>query len=881
MLIMMKSRYKQFFALLASILFSIIMPAQEIPVLPSDPSVVKGSLPNGMSYYLVPYSAYKGIADFTLVQKAGTYVSDDTTGIAKRIAREALAYDPRLSGTTPQGFMASHGARPGINGFVEVREDATIYSFEGVRLSDRKDVLDSALLVLMDMTERVFRSEDEFLRKWYAPADQAIVVVGDINAAGVTEKLKMLSLMTPGMSSSKRRSYEWKNQERPFVERGGARGNGVSEVSLSWRSARPSKEYMNTVQPAMFDISMHVLGDIACNRLGKELNREGIPYADIAYDYVNASQTPEHESFSIKAYVSDKDIDRTMEIMTGVMASLDGAGASVNEYRVSRSGFLDRLHEFLTAPLYDLSKYSDRCVSAFLYNFSLASPKERLEFHQSRNLHDTTSLRLFNDIASALLDGSANIIIGCPSEMSRDMLLARTDSIWTADFASSVVRSAAPNLKDTVSFPGAVPKCKLKSTMKDHLSGGSVWTFANGFKVVYKKMPSSGRIYYNMALNGGFGGIGNLSAGEGAFISDYLDQCYVAGLKGSDFKNILMTEGVTMNVKVNLSNTMISGHAPNGKASLLMRSLLALANDRRPDPESFSYYMECQDMLLKHNEGTSLARMTAIDSIMCPGYIYSTYKSPGKLTEALAGKAEEFYSKQFEKMNDGVLVLVGDINEESLKKTLSGYVGGFRTKEVAFRRPVVKYQPVSGWSTYTADGIGNTIDVVMSARMPLTSANYAASVIAALIMEQKISETAAEEGMSTMVSCNFKIYPEERFNIIVSACKASEDGFAEGMAEKTPIEALAALRARLTGLKDVEIPAARLAACKAYLKNIMSLDMKHPDYWTDAIALRYLDGKDLTTGYAAKIDAVTADDVKAVFGLLEEGSKVEYIIMGQ
>ena len=62
----------------------------------------------------------------------------------------------------------------------------------------------------------------------------------------------------------------------------------------------------------------------------------------------------------------------------------------------------------------------------------------------------------------------------------------------------------------------------------------------------------------------------------------------------------------------------------------------------------------------------------------------------------LADKVEGFLDDMSSRMNDGVLVLVGDMDEERLKKLLSEYAGGFRTQDVAFRRPVVRYQPVSG-----------------------------------------------------------------------------------------------------------------------------------------------------------------------------------------
>lgn len=865
---MMKTIYKQLFTFVAALLLSISVPAQNLPVLPADPAVKQGVLPNGMKYYLSSNSSSKGIADFALVQKTGLYTASDTAASeVVDLARLALDQVPRLEGSTPQKFMTSHGAAAGKGGFAEITDDATVFRFPGVRLSDGKSVLDSALLVVMDMTERVSWSDDEFFRKWYAPSDQAIIVCGDIDVNSTAEKLKMLSYMTPKRTSEPRKEHVWTSIDEPVFEVSDMQRDGLAAVSMTWRSARQPRNLINTVQTATFGMTMDILGEIASNRIRKVLRDRGMPMADVACAYLPAYKTPYDETFTVSVYVDRDDADEALLSVAEVMASLDGAGASANEFRAARKKFIDGLHESSAFPVRQNAEYVDRCISAFLYDSSLASDSEILKYHRSRNLPDTTGTRLFNDIVAALLDGSKDLVVGCPDTVDPSSISPRLDSVWTVNESSAVVRSAAANLRDTVSFPGIGPKIKVKSTRKDHLSGGTIWTFSNGFKVVYRNMPSSDRIYYTLALNGGYGTIADLSEGEGAFLSDYPDLCFIAGLKAADFKSILASEGMTMDTQVTLSNTLINGYAPEEKIRLLLKSLLSLASYRRPDEAAFNYYMECNDLVLKHQEGSFVSRMTAIDSVMCPGYAYSAYKSPGKLTPAFAAKAERFFSEQFGKMNDGVLVIVGDIDQEALKKALLEYVGAFSTSASAYRRPVVKYQPVSGWSTYTVEGVGNSVDVAMSARMPLTAGNYASAAVAAKMLEQRVVERMSDAGINVEVLQNCRIYPEERVNMTISIADAVNS-----------IDALSMLRSVLSGMSSAAIDEGKLAACKAALKNEVSLEMKSPLYWTNAIALRYLDGKDITTGYAGHIDAVKAADVKNVLELLENGSKVEYVI---
>lgn len=170
-------------------------------------------------------------------------------------------------------------------------------------------------------------------------------------------------------------------------------------------------------------------------------------------------------------------------------------------------------------------------------------------------------LRLFNGISSALLGGKGNLTVKADG-MAEDELKHVFDSAWHSVLHHDWRKVYSPDPADTVSLPGIGPKVKIKSIKKEHTSGGEIWTFTNGFRVIYKKMPSNGDMYYMMAMNGGYGGVDGLGRGEGAFMSDYPQLCYISGLKGRDFKKLLRSLDMTMDTRVNPTNTMVSGKVP-------------------------------------------------------------------------------------------------------------------------------------------------------------------------------------------------------------------------------------------------------------------------------------------------------------------------------
>ena len=859
------------------LLSSVMMMAQNLPVLTPDKAVKTGTLPNGTSYYIVSNPTVKGLADFALVQKTGVAnIDDSSSSQAVSAARSALSVLPRTAGRSVQNFFASHGATPGKDGFVKVTDNATQFHFHDVIIS-KPEVLDSALLVLMDMADRVSRDDDVFIRKWYAPADQAIVVAGDVDAASVAEKMKMMSYMTPSAPSAPRKEYVWEQKDSASYVRMPQVHDGIATFTAVWNLSRTPRAYMNTVQPAIYDLFLTELGMVVEEYVKTGFRQYRIPYAEVKCGHVTSVQSSGDESFSVTVSVAEGDFPYAVGVVAEVMGRVDFGHTDIGDLARMKRTCLDQMKLQVLKPMFNNSEYVDRCAASFLHNGSLATQKAKVDFLAGRVLADTTELRLFNNISSAILDPEKNLTVSYSAALPEEQVRKAFSSSWAfaKDFKDESERFKASDIE-----PMELEKPKYKIVEKtDPMSKGLEWTFPTGFKVIYKRVPAGGKMYFNLALNSGYSAIDNLAKGEGGYVSDYFMLTKIDGVPAEDFKRAIAAEGMNLDVYTGLNTTMISGSADEDDLEFMMNSLILALYERRKDDDAVKYYESCEPLRNALRMGGADEMAMKVNDIMCPDYKYVSYKMSENLSPQLADKAMKFYDTILKKTNDGVLILVGDLEPSVLKKKISPYVDCFETSDVAFRKPLVRYQPASGWSTYTVEGDRKSIDIAMSIPLALTADNFMAAEIASMVLNKNLSKALTGTGMFLALTHECRVYPNERLNIHLSLNEVSEDGFSTETVNSGTMDALAVVRNVLSGADGMEVSSEDVEVFKLRLKAAIEQEMKNPYYWMNVISRRHLAGKDFTTNYQARIKTVTADKVKSILSMLDEGSKVEYIVI--
>lgn len=707
---MVKKGLNKVSALVSGLLISIIVPAQELPLLPSDPAVKTEVFPDGMTCYVAANPYVKGFADYAVVRGS----------------------------------------------------DAEVVFREKNVLTVNPIQVDSMLLSLISA-----------VADSGTPADYAVIACGDLDAPEVLKKLKYMSLMVPAGAIPEKLKCESGQQGMVTFRECTDTLSGLSAIIAEWTSPRTPGHLMNTVQKAVYDKAAFELGHIACDRVRNRLKRLNIAAPEVSMNHNGSLDGPGDEVFTLKVVTDPQYAPVVIDVVRETLGGIDMHGAYASELRLAEDAYLSELS--MLAEDRSNAAYVDRCISSYIYGSSLISPEGLIAFHRSKDISDALRVSVFSGISSALID------------------------IEPGDYPEPADRYA--DLSDTLSLPGMSDRTLLRGFRKDPVSGGTVWTYANGFKVVYKKMPTAGKIHYSLAVNGGYGTLEGVEP-EG-YLSRYLDGCHISGMKPEYFRNMLQLAGMTMDATLNFSNIIVRGEVEDHNVDLMMKALLAIANRRSADDP---------------------------------------------LIDEMASRT-----------NDGVLVIVSDMEESRLRRQLSSYVGGFRTNEKTLRNMRVSGVGIDDFrmSCHPDDALV----AENSVRLPLTLENCAAADIAAVVLEYELVRMLAPLGLSADVSHTLRIYPEDRYNVLMEIRR--EDG------GKIDAELMLAVRSVLKDVAEKEVSPELLSAAKAYAKNAKALAREHPSYWLHAIALRYLDGKDFTTGYEAKADAVTAAKVASLLSLLE------------
>lgn len=831
---------------------------QKIAKIEPDPAVTMGVVPNGLTWYVAANPSLKGVADFALVQLRGA--GEEMT------ERELSPF--------VQEYFARLGVVPDEGGFIKEDDHAVVYRFNNVNLLQSPSVMDSTLFVMMGIVDMAQQSEDSTLKSGCPASSQAVIVSGDVDPKQVSEKLKMLSYMVQRGEAVRREEYVWKECDTTTVSLEPSSRTSLAEISVSWRLQTTPKEYRNTVQPIVFEQYMTQLGMVAEDRIEESFRKSGVPVADVSCAYHDGVGTLGDADFSIAVSVRPDDLSKAVTTVSQVMASLNADGASVKEVRNATKRYFNLLAARDLRTENRNSDYVDRCVSSFIYDAPLTTVKDILAFLQSKSLPDSTIVKIFRSIASAATDPGCNLVLSARTDdgkMTADSLKMLFESAWVGARTASC-RDSIPVIPHLESASG---KVKVKSQRKEYLSGGTLWTLGNGMRVIVKQLPTEGVVYYSLALNGGYGNIPDLCAGEGACVSDYMRYCTVGGVDSRTFLDMAMQRGILMDLDIDVSKTVISGKVFDDRLDYMFRMLLTMLNGSHVNEEKLAYYLACGPLRSEYRKNTLMDRVRVVDSLMCPGNRYTAYPEYGHVSGDLGRKVEEFFRHQSQKVNDGVLILVGDVDEKLLKEAIQKYAGGFGTAEKAFSRPVINCQPLAGGISYKSEGEKNIVDVAMSAPLALTADNYYVSTLASMVLRRYLAQTVTGNGMTLRLKHRFEKYPQERLGFLISLSETSSE---PGEACEDPAESLAQVRQILSELQSLEISDAELSSYKTRLKKGLVLKKSDPEYWTRILTFRYLDGKDLMTGAEAKIDAVTKDDIRKVLALLGDGSRVEYII---
>ncbi len=259
---------KKLYALLSLALLSLAAAAQGLP---QDPTVRKGKLKNGMTYYIRHNAKEAGLADFYIAQRVGSILEEPRQrGLAHFLEHMAFNGTKNFPGKGKRlgivPWCESIGVKFGANLNAYTSVDQTVYHIGSAPLK-REGIIDSCLLVLHDWSHYLLLEDKEidkergviheewrtrragravqrlmeqamptvykgtkyedcmpigsmdvvdhfayqdlrdYYKKWYRPDLQAVIVVGDIDVDKMERKIKKLFSPIPMPKNAAQRIY--------------------------------------------------------------------------------------------------------------------------------------------------------------------------------------------------------------------------------------------------------------------------------------------------------------------------------------------------------------------------------------------------------------------------------------------------------------------------------------------------------------------------------------------------------------------------------------------------------------------------------------------------------------------------------------------------
>ena len=705
--------------------------------IPADPKIKIGKLDNGLTYYIRQNKKPEKKVELRLVVNTGSIMEDDDQqGLAHMAEHMAFNGTKNFKKNDIVSYLQSIGVGFGNDLNAYTSFDETVYMLPIP--TDKPGNLDKGFQILEDWAHQVSYETDDiegernvileesrlgkgaddrmfrkiypklfagskygdrlpigvdsiiktfnpdvirrYYKEWYRPNLMAVLVVGDVEPAAAEAMIKKHFAGLTNPANARARSYSdvppYKSSEAMIVTDKEATTYSVS-LTYSAKKSAPS----TTLGGYKNDIVKNIFSSLMNQRLRELTQKENPPYLGANVDF--GSYGRGYEQFSINVYNGTNDAQKAL-------------AAAVEEVeRVKRFGFtqneLDRAKKNVMAGIeraYNEREKteSESYVGEYIRNFLEQEPipgiAKELEYH--KQLVPSITLAEVNAIGKELDNNDSHFLatltgpdpapgVKLPGEQA--LLATATAASNNKDIKPYEEKVIASNLLEKAPKGGKV----IKETVDAKL-GTKTWTLSNGTTVTIKKTDfKNDQILLGARRPGGTGNYGLADKFNVQYATAVVGAMGVGTFSPTDLQKALA--GKVASASPNMTGTTdgFSGSSSVKDVETMLQLLYLRATSPRIDTSLFKSFIQKNKAQMQF--AMADPQTAFIDTLVKAIYDNNplgpvAVPRPEYFDKIDMKRAVAIYKERFGDASGMNFVLVGSVDEKTIKSLVEKYIGG-------------------------------------------------------------------------------------------------------------------------------------------------------------------------------------------------------------
>ncbi len=905
--------------------------------LPNDPEVRTGRLDNGLTYYIKHNDKPAQRAEFYLATNVGAIQeTPDQDGLAHFLEHMCFNGTKNLPGKTMLEYLQKIGAEFGRNINASTGVEQTTYMLNNIPVV-REGIVDTCLLIMHDYSHYVtcdpaeidaergvileerrtrrtadwrmhekslpyyfgdskyatctligseenlktFKPESltNFYHTWYRPDLQAVIVVGDVDIDQIENKIKTLFSDIPAQENPQPKAViEIPGNTEPVVGIITDPEASSTTLTVMWKHKTMPEELNSTDLGFTMDYIKDIIYFVMNERFNDITSRPDAPFLNASFGVAGLCETCEVAMGSISCRDGES-IEAFKAYMTEI-EKMKLYGFSEDEINRAKENLLSYYES--QAKSADSRKNADfvqSYISNFFDNYPYMEPET--EFEIAKAISGQIPAEIINQFAEKLITDENMIILYKAPEKDGLVQPVETDftnaleEVKNSEIQANETKSYDIPLLDPASLKGS-PVKKEKTT----IYGATEWTLKNGLKVVV--LPTEyekDQVMMQLYMDGGRSLIEteDLPSFEDNIFGVFQQNSGLAGFSGADLPKILAGKNVSASAYIGaLSHGIGVSSSPKDLETAFQLLYLTFMEPRFDESEFETGMAQLRALLPNVENQPSFKLQKEMNKVLYDGNPRRFIISEEVLDKANLATIERVYTSLFDNIAGATLVIIGNVDPDTLKPLVEKYAGslpkGKKAHEWIDRHEDMVKGKVEDHFNVRMETPKSTVFQVYSSYIPYSIHKQVMMDAAQYIMDMiYVATLREEEGGTYGASISFVLQDKPKDKAMIQVFFDTNPESADKL-RKAAVDGL--MKLMNEGPTEEQLT----MTVENFKKNLPESRIKN-SYWLSNLKYYYEHGTDFDKEYEAAIADINAENVKAaVKEIVEQGNFIEIMM---